>query len=196
MSEGTRSFVETLDPAAAKQANDEDTYKLLYYLNLAHNAGVGQEADVDSFAHNLLEKLGYDSGFRIFLTRQSLPLLICGSNCNARTEVCICDNNDILLLVQKDKCLDNDDVDPEPQLIVDAIAAYQHNNRNRQIDLHLPILEEMVFPASHSLVPFLPSTKSRLLLCSTTPLSPGRTLRRKLLFSGTFLDYLVVTVKE
>lgn len=146
LSEGTRSFVETLDRAAAKQANDKDTYKLLNHLDLAHNPEVGQEAAVDRFADVLLEKLGYTSGFRITLTRQSFPLLICGSNCKARTNVCICDENDILLFVQVDKCLDND-VDPEPQLIAVAVAAYQCNNRIRQGDLGLPILEEIIFPA-------------------------------------------------
>ena len=94
----------------------------------------------------LLEKLGYASGFRIILTRHSLPLLICGSNCNAQTDVCICDENNILLLVQEDKRLDNV-VDPEPHLIAEAIAAYQRNNRTRQRELHLPILEEIMFPA-------------------------------------------------
>lgn len=195
MSQNVRSFVETLDRAAAKQANDEDTYKLLHHLDLAHDPKIGQEAAVDSFAQKLLEKLGYASGYRIILTRQSLPLLICGSNCNAQADVCICDDI-ILLLVQEDKCLDSV-IDPEPQVIAEAIAAYQRNNRTRQRDLHLPILEEMIsFQPSHSSVLFLPSTKSRLLPRSTTPLSPGCTLRWKRLFSGTFLDYLVVTAKE
>ena len=147
VSEDVRSFVETLDRAAAKLANDEDTYKLLHHLDLAHDPKMGQEAAVDSFAEKLLEKLGYASGFRIILTRQSLPLLICGSNCSAQTDVCICDEDDILLLVQEDKRLSDKDIDPEPQLIAEAIAAYQRNNRTRQRDLHLPILEEITFPA-------------------------------------------------
>lgn len=101
---------------------------------------------VDSFAEKFLEKLGNALGFWIILTRQSLPLLICGSNCNAQTDVCICDEHDILLLVQENKRLNND-IDPEPQLIAEAIAAYQRNNRTWQRDLHLPILEEINFPA-------------------------------------------------
>ena len=133
---------------------------------------VGQEAAVDSFAEGLLEKLCYASAFRILLTRQSLPLLICGSNCKAQTDVCVCNEHNILLLVQR---LDND-IDPEPQLIAEAIATYQCDNRSRKGDLHLPILEEIIFPA---ITLFLPSIRSRLLLRLTTLLSLGGTLRRK-----------------
>ena len=37
VSENVRSFVETLDRATARQEDDEDTYKLLHYLNLVHD---------------------------------------------------------------------------------------------------------------------------------------------------------------
>jgi hypothetical protein len=145
-SEAVRPFLETLDRAAAKEANDRDTYKLIHHLDLAHEPKMGQEAAADSFAEKLLDKLGYASGFRIILTRQSFPFTICGINSSAQTDVCICDEKDILLLVQEDKCLENP-ADPEPQLIAEAIAAYQCNNLTRERDLYLPRLDEMVFPA-------------------------------------------------
>ncbi|KAJ7731489.1 hypothetical protein B0H16DRAFT_1329263, partial [Mycena metata] len=78
--------------------------------------------------------------------RQALPLFICGSNCSAQTNVCVLDSNDILLLVQEDKRLDNGD-DPEPQVIAEAIAAFQRNNFTRERELHLPALDRMVIPA-------------------------------------------------
>ena len=47
--------------------------------------------------------------------------------CSAQTGVCIYDENDYLFLIQEDKRLENTE-DPEPQLIAEAIAAYQRNN--------------------------------------------------------------------
>jgi hypothetical protein len=137
-----RQFCETTDRALAP---DDDTYKLLHYLDLAQNPKVGQEAAVDNFAARLLEMLGYASGHRVVVTHQALPLVICGMQCSAQTDVCICDENDYLLLVQEDKRFDNPE-DPEPQLIAEAIAAYQRNNFVRDRVLHIPTLDEITFP--------------------------------------------------
>lgn len=137
-----RHFCETTDRALA---TDDDTYKLLHYLDLAQNPKVGQEAVVDNFAARLLETLGYASGRRVIVTRQALPLIICGTQCSAQTDVCICDENDYLLLVQEDKRLEISE-DPEPQLIAEAIAAYQRNNFVRDRVLHVPTLDEITFP--------------------------------------------------
>jgi hypothetical protein len=131
-----RHFCETTDRALAP---DDDTYKLLHYLDLAQNPKVGQEAAVDNFAARLLETLGYASGRRVIVTRQALPLIICGTQCSAQTDVCICDENDYLLLVENSE-------DPEPQLIAEAIAAYQRNNFIRDRVLHIPIRNEITFP--------------------------------------------------
>ena len=81
----------------------DDIYKLLHYLDLAQNPKVGQAAAVDNFVARLLETLWYASGRRIIVTHQAIPLIIfiCGTQCSARTDVCICDENDYLLLVQK-----------------------------------------------------------------------------------------------
>ncbi len=95
-------------------ASDDDTYKLLHYLDLAQNPRVGQEAAVDNFAARLLEMLVYASGRRVIVTRRVLPLIICGTQCSAQTDACICDENDYLLLVQQNENTE----DLEPQLIV------------------------------------------------------------------------------
>ncbi|KAJ6508025.1 hypothetical protein C8R47DRAFT_1100338 [Mycena vitilis] len=123
-------------------APDDDTYRLLHFLDLAHSPKVGQEAAVDLFAEKLLDKLGYAEGRRIIMIRQALPLFICGSICSAQTDVCVLDSNDILLLVQEDN-----NADPEPQVIAEAIAAFQRNNSTRELELHLPMLDHMVIPA-------------------------------------------------
>ena len=96
VSPAVRHFCETTDRTLAP---DDDTYKLLHYLDLAQHPKVGQEAAVDNFAARLLETLGYSSGRRIIVTRQALPLIVCGMPCSAQTDVCICDENDYLLLV-------------------------------------------------------------------------------------------------
>jgi hypothetical protein len=92
-----------------------------------------------------LETLGYASGRRVIVTCQALPLIICGTQCSAQTDVCICDENDYLLLVQEDKRQENTE-DPEPQLIAEAIAAYQRNNFVRDRVLHILTLSEITFP--------------------------------------------------
>jgi hypothetical protein len=138
-----RHFCETADRARA--LDDDDTYKLLHYLDLAQNPKVGQEAVVDNFAAKLLETLGYASGCRVILTRQALPLIICGTQCSARMDVCLCDEDYYLLLVQADKHLDIP-YDPEPQLIPGAIALYQRNNFVRDRAHHIPTLDEIIFP--------------------------------------------------
>ncbi|KAF7969966.1 hypothetical protein HWV62_25442 [Athelia sp. TMB] len=124
------------------EATDDATYQLLNHLYLAHNPKLGQEAAVDTFANRLLKMLAYDSGRRLILTQQTLPFSICGENRSAGTDVCIRDDNEILLLVHRDKRLDNPD-DPQAQLIAAAIAAFQCNNLTRDRDLHL---DEMTIP--------------------------------------------------
>jgi hypothetical protein len=51
-------------------------------------------------------------------TRADIPLILCGEQCQAKTDVCIVDEDDIILLVQEDK----EWKDPESQLIAVAIA--------------------------------------------------------------------------
>ncbi|KZP22370.1 hypothetical protein FIBSPDRAFT_919371 [Athelia psychrophila] len=140
--ENLRSFADTQDRT---EAADDATHKLLHYLDLAHNPKMGQELAVDTFAERLLQTLGYDSWRRLILTRQELPFFICGEKRGAEADICICDENDILLLVQADKCLENPD-DPQAQLIAEAIAAFQRNNLTRNRDLHLPELDKMTIP--------------------------------------------------
>ncbi|KAJ6610451.1 hypothetical protein B0H10DRAFT_1683948, partial [Mycena sp. CBHHK59/15] len=107
----------------------------------------GQEAAVDLSIMKLLDRLRYAKGRQIImvLIQQSLPLLICGLACSAPTDVCIIEQVHILLLARADKRLDNND-DPEPQIIADAIAVFQRNNRICERDLHLPLLDRIIIP--------------------------------------------------
>ncbi|KAK0239017.1 hypothetical protein EDD85DRAFT_936191 [Armillaria nabsnona] len=112
------------------EAPDDVTYKLLHYLDLADRPKPGQEAAVRVFAKEFLQKLGYDAGRRIVMVQQKLPFIVCGTQCSAQTDICILDEDTILLL-----------------LVAEAIAAFQHINIVREMDLHLPKVDEVTFPA-------------------------------------------------
>ncbi|KIJ16035.1 hypothetical protein PAXINDRAFT_11074 [Paxillus involutus ATCC 200175] len=127
-------------------AADSETRKFLHYLDLALDPKVGQEAAVVNFASKLLEKLGYDDGGRIIFFRRALPLLICGVSSLAQTDICVMDDNEILLLVQADEGLSSLK-DPEPQVITEAIAAFAVNNKVRVESQNLPPLAAATFPA-------------------------------------------------
>ncbi|KAH9979646.1 hypothetical protein BJV74DRAFT_888074 [Russula compacta] len=124
---------------------DKKTRQLLYYLDLAMGPKIGQEAAVGNFAAELLRGLDYDGANRIAFIRHAIPFLICGGNSLAQTDVCIFDDNEILLLLQEDKRLTSMK-DPEPQVIAEAIAAFALNNRKRERDLHLPLRDSIMFP--------------------------------------------------
>ena len=101
------------------------TTKLLRYMDMAMDHAVPtEESTVVDFAVHLLKLLGY-------VTRAEIPLVICGQDRHAKTDVCIVDSendNDNLLLVQEDK----EPKDPEPQLIIaEAIAVFQTYDHRR-----------------------------------------------------------------
>ena len=48
-----------------------------------------------------LQKLGYDDDDRIIFIRCALHLVICGVSSSAQTDICVTDDNEILLLVQE-----------------------------------------------------------------------------------------------
>ena len=109
----------------------DESSKLLTFLDLASSRCGSQESAVDDFAKLLLETLGYDSGPRVIRTRYRIPLEISGVTSSAETDVCVVrKNRNVLLLLQEDKTLESS-VNPEPQVIAEAIAAFQENNRNR-----------------------------------------------------------------
>ncbi|KAH9970008.1 hypothetical protein BGW80DRAFT_623521 [Lactifluus volemus] len=138
-----------LDPSLINSTVDADnvgdsTSRYLTYLDLATKAT--QESWIDIFARETLIILGFEErglavgmGFRI-------PLTICGDvRRTAQTDVCLLSRRStILLILQEDKTLFNGS-DPEPQVIAEAIAAYQHNNTKRQKE-RLPTLDTMIIP--------------------------------------------------
>ncbi|KAI0293452.1 hypothetical protein BC826DRAFT_936201 [Russula brevipes] len=122
-------FMEVEDRGGAE---DSETRKLLHYLDLALNPKVGQESAVDNFVSKLLEKLGYDAEDRIIFIRHTLPFVICGTTSLAQIDVCIMDDNEILLLLVQEDNRATSIKDPEPQVIAEAIAAFALNNKTQQ----------------------------------------------------------------
>ena len=125
------------DPTIAVDFSQE-TYRFLVYLDLASRANAGHD-----LARSVLEVTGFDQRGTILRTRYDIPFTICGdSHRAARPDVCLVHlNSMILLVVQEDKTTFSPS-DPEPQIVAEAIATFQHNNRKRA-DLNLPQLDMM-----------------------------------------------------
>ena len=138
-----------LDPALIHFPLDatnvsDDTYRFLSYLDLATNAG--QETAVNDFARELLRIVGFEERGCVLRTHHIMQLSICGdNNKSAQTGVSLLDRRStILLVLQEDKPVFNSS-GPEPQVIAEAIAAYQHNNERRQ-RMGLSTLSTMTVP--------------------------------------------------
>ncbi|KIJ31389.1 hypothetical protein M422DRAFT_185989 [Sphaerobolus stellatus SS14] len=104
--------------------------------------GALTESAVDSFAAYLLGLLDYDEPDRVVHQRLEIGFVMCGSRVDAKPDVCVMDEN-YLLLVQEDKRRASVD-DPESQLIAEAIAAFYENNRRRSA-IGLPAIQAKVF---------------------------------------------------
>ncbi|KAI0293288.1 hypothetical protein B0F90DRAFT_1763729 [Multifurca ochricompacta] len=121
----------TVNPAiltatSPDDATDDGDYYLLRTMDLAMSPAPAEESAVDDFAD-----------------KEEIPLIICGEARHAKMDVCIIDQNEILLVVQEDK-RHLDSSDPEPQLIAEAIAAFAANNQTRQRTLNQPPLNSKV----------------------------------------------------
>ncbi|TFK23489.1 hypothetical protein FA15DRAFT_462456 [Coprinopsis marcescibilis] len=141
-----------VDPELLQQLEAEDMQQdrnaeLINLLDLAMLNSTGESA-VDDFAVELFKLTGYVRRNRVARTRKDLPLLICGEWRHAKTDVCIVDRqqNDILLLVQEEKRLeDREPLDARAQLVAEALAAFTENNNSRESS-GLPPLESKVMP--------------------------------------------------
>jgi hypothetical protein len=110
----------------------DETYLFLQYLDLALRANSGQESAIDDFAKEILRTLGYEKRGLLLRSHYAIPLLINGDpNRSAQAGVCLVQGSSTILMVVQE---DNTTVsvrDPEPQVIAEAIAAFQCNNRFR-----------------------------------------------------------------
>jgi hypothetical protein len=139
-------------------------------LAMAPNAA---ENRVDDFAASLCLNIGYVTRTHIAQTKTDLLLIMCSCMVNAQTDVCIIDqaNNRILLLVQEDKHA-SVAYDARPQLIAEALAAFQYNNLQRTL-VGLPKLTEKVSDHCYIFFFFLANAENqelpRIMMFGTSP---------------------------
>jgi hypothetical protein len=137
------------------------------YLEDAMNMAPEEESLVDDFAAFILRMMNYDEGRRVVHLRKELGFEMCGEQVDAITDVCITERSPTThvrysLLVQENRvrkpylyvskiCWHEtrskhhlSKVDPEPQLIADAIGAFYENNKAR-CAAGLPPLQSKTF---------------------------------------------------
>ena len=73
------------------------------YLTDAERSSSSEESAVDDFAAHILRMLDYDNQDRRIRTRKEIPFIMSGCRVDAKTDVCVMDRADYLLLVQEDK---------------------------------------------------------------------------------------------
>lgn len=145
--------LDSIDPSLINSAINADnhdnvsdsTFQYLTHLGLATNGG--QTNMIHDFSRETLRILGFSERGLALISHFFIPLTICGDNlCDVETNLCLLDRQStILLILRDDQPLFNDLGQPEPQVIAEAIAAYQHNNRKWQAR-GLPILDAMTIP--------------------------------------------------
>lgn len=172
---------ELLHNLEANTMQSDRNAELINLLDLAMIRSSGESA-VDDFAVELFKMTGYVRRNRVARTRKDLSLLVCGEYRHVKTDVCIVnrEQNDILLLVQEDKRLeDSEPFDARAQLVAEALAAFTENNAHREsmglTPLHskvmpgivmvgtsptffkIPITKELVSHVSHGTYPPTPT---------------------------------------
>lgn len=135
----------TLPPGADDPQISKATAQYLGYLDLATSAG--RENAIDDFAIETLKLLEFNEHNSIIITRgYHIPLAICGdSNRTAQTDVCVLHRPTLILLVLVEDKTELTKADPEPQIVAEAIAAFQFNNHKRA-SRDLPTLNSMTIP--------------------------------------------------
>lgn len=130
----------------------KDISKFIKHLIFATNIYSNNETNVDTFAEHMLEMFEYDIGTNIIGMRAELNLDMCGIKVYAKPDVYLEDlNRKIKLLIQEDKSynvsssMDFDLRITESQMVAEAIAAFQTNNRNRR-NQGIPEENNVVFP--------------------------------------------------
>jgi hypothetical protein len=115
------------------QGLSDETYRLLQYLDLASRANSGQDLDVEDFMREILRALRYEMRGLLLRSHCSIPLVVQSYSTGllqkaAQTELCLVQGSSTILLVVQATVGVRD---PEPQVIADAIATFQCNNRIR-----------------------------------------------------------------
>jgi hypothetical protein len=144
-SEVAASAREFLVTADWKDAQDKDTLIALRLLRATTSSEGRHESSVDDFSMALFNVIGYVSRTRMARSRMPMTLYVCGEARSTQADICLLNEDEVVLLVQEDKRFMSD-ADPEPQLVAEAIAAFQCNNIRRERRLGPQSLEEVTIP--------------------------------------------------
>ncbi|KAK0460509.1 uncharacterized protein EV420DRAFT_1641057 [Desarmillaria tabescens] len=135
-----------LQKLEADDADDLDACRTIAAMDLTMNPVPAEETAVDDFTVRLFDMLGYTTRDISLRTRKDIPLVICGESRRAKTDVCLLMNrSEIILLVQGDKRNKDEGGDPEAQLIAEAIATFQSNNKKR-VFAGVPVRDACLIP--------------------------------------------------
>ena len=136
-------------PAAGlpTESTDEcDDNELFRLMEKAMKITPGENSTVVSFAHRLLWLLKYGSLEHYLHLRMDIPLYMCSANTLTQPDICLVEyptQRNVLLFQEDKRHLEGND--PEPQLIAEAIAAFQFHN-HRLSALGLPTVNAAVIP--------------------------------------------------
>ncbi|KAF8870557.1 hypothetical protein BD779DRAFT_1455129 [Infundibulicybe gibba] len=134
-------------PANVQPSKQEQLF--FSYLEDAMNTVPGEETFVKDFAAFLLGMFDYNGGHRVVYTREEIPFYMCGTWVKATAGVTVIERFgplfQYLLLVQEVEVRGSGG-EPEPPLVAEAIAAFRHNNKAREIR-QMPLLKSQTFPA-------------------------------------------------
>jgi hypothetical protein len=105
-----------------------------------------QESLLDNLMAGTLHILGFNRKNRTVATNFTMSLNMCHSQKHAETNVCILDGETGMVLCLVENKTKWNKANPEPQLIAEAIAAFEHNNFQRALHGR-PCLGSMTIPA-------------------------------------------------
>ncbi|KAG6813624.1 hypothetical protein H0H92_009241 [Tricholoma furcatifolium] len=137
-----------------------------------------QESFIDSFAAKNLKLSGFDAErYNHIASRYIIPLSMCGESRFAQTNVCMIQRQHFIVLVLGENKTHGSLKHVEPQLIAEAIAAFQYNNKTCRAH-SLPVLDSAIMPCicMIGLVPsfFLVPVTTQLSDCIATGAGPSR----------------------
>jgi hypothetical protein len=113
---------ENLDTPSGLPEDDDQFFKLLKVA--MKKDPISLESAVDEFASHLLYLLRYGGPERYIQLWKGLRLLVSSVDSQAKADIRVADKSGFIFLVQEDKRYLRD-VDPEPQLIAEAIGCFQ-----------------------------------------------------------------------
>ena len=120
---------EILTTLEADDMLHDNNAELINLLDLA--MGFSEEPAVNDFAIELFKRLGYVKRNRVARTQKDISFFNSGEWKYTKADICLLDlsQDDVLPLVQEDKRSFPEELrDPRPQLIAEAIAAFDRNN--------------------------------------------------------------------